>query len=166
MSLDFSLYWKKKDETMDDVLDALDKDPNARDLAYGNRCREVVKMLVPDYKESLEMGEDPIVTVENWKKFLGELGRIGPKMEKVYRAYEKKEDLLAGEPDSEFTEKDKKLIIEYEGWWRSTFHENYPTLAFFFSAYYIKEFWNAREQIQKYIDDPDFEVRAFINDQE
>ena len=50
------------------------------------------------------------------------------------------------------TDDEKRLIAGYEYWYNKTWDDT-PTLGYFFSVNYMKEFWLANEKVRKYLND-------------
>ena len=170
MGLDFTIYKKKKNETCADAWESDDYE-----LAYGRKSWELVNALVPDYRDYYESEEhldyvygrkdtweDPIVTKERWDSLMKKIEPISNKLDAILDAFDREENAPDDYPEFVFNDEHKKLIAEYEYWYNKTFYDD-PTLGYYFSAGYIKEFWEANEKVQKVFEDPDMEVRASVS---
>ena len=153
MGLDFMLY-KRKIVNPDEKSEYSDDD----ELAYGRKSWELVRELIPDINEDYKA----VVTLESWNRLMKKLEPIGDKLEAIWDAFEREENAPDDYPEFVFTKEHKKLIAEYEYWYNKTFNDT-PTLGYFFSVGYMLSFWEARDEVRKYIEDPEYEVIALAS---
>jgi hypothetical protein len=148
MGLDFTIYAKNKDENVEDV-----------ELAYGRKSWELVHFLNLNSNEF-----DVPVKREDWDRLIEAMKPIANKFEDIAEAFHKwaySDDIDFSE--FVFTDEDKKLIAEYEFWHTVNFDEA-PTLDYEFSVSYMKNFWDARDEVNYYFCHPEsWEVRAEIS---
>lgn len=169
MGLDFTIYKKKVNETCEQAWKAITNEwresgyttTSERELAYGRKSWELVQELVPDYGDYFD-SDDPIISKERWDSLMNKISEIGPKLDKIWDAFNKEEKAPNDYPEFIFGDEEKKLIAEYEYWYDKTFDVD-PTLGYFFSVGYIMDFWNANDRVQKVFEDPEWEVRASVS---
>jgi len=169
MGLDFTIYKKKVNETCEQAWKAITNEwresgyttDSKRELAYGRKSWELVYELVPDYGNYFN-SDDPIISKERWDSLMNKISEIAPKLDKIWDAFIKEENAPADYTEFVFGDEEKKLIAEYEYWYDKTFDVD-PTLGYFFSVGYIKDFWNANSEVQKVFEDPEWEVRASVS---
>lgn len=172
MGLDFTLYKKLKTETENEAWDIICKDHvksnwgeySPRELAYGRKSWELVHFLFPEWNDSIydEGDSNPILEKVNWDKLMTAMEPIGNKLDAIIEAFSREEYVPNDYGDFIFTDEHKKLIAEYEYWYNKTF-EDTPYLGYDFSAYYMREFWNANEKVQEVFNNPEWEVRGSIS---
>ena len=170
MGLDFTIYKKKVNETYEQAWDAINKElresgyttTSERELAYGRKSWELVYELAPDYQEYFDSKEDPLVSKERWDSLMTKSSEIAPKLDKIWDAFNKEENAPTDYTEFVFGDEEKRLIAEYEYWYNKTF-DTEPTLGYFFSVGYIKNFWDANPEVQKVFEDPKWEVRASVS---
>ena len=149
MGLDFGVYAKKQGE-------------KPIELAYGRKSWELVYALVPDYDDFIN--DDPTITIERWDALMEKLNKIGPKLEDIQEAYYD----LDNWPNYHTPDLDKKynelveLCAEYEMWYNKSF-ECEPYLGYYFSVSYMLNFWIADAEVRKYLEDPEYEVKAYVS---
>ena len=166
MGLDFTLYKKRVNETCKEAWEHFRE--NEIELAYGRKSWELVYALVPDFQEYTEKAfsedfwEDPIVTKKRWDSLIKKMEPIGDKLETILDAFNREENAPEDYPEFVFTDEHKKLIAEYEYWYNRTFNDS-PTLGYYFSVSYMKNFWNANDRVQEVFADPEWEVRASVS---
>ena len=175
MGLDFTIYKKKKNETCKEAWEHSGE--NEIELAYGRKSWELVYALVPDYEEYYESEEyldyvcngseegswvDPPVTKERWDSLIKKMEPIGNKLDDIFDAFSREENAPVDYSEFVFNDEHKKLIAEYEYWYNKTFNTT-PTLGYYFSAGYMKDFWDANEKVQEVFADPGWEVRASVS---
>lgn len=151
MGLDFSIYKKKKGANN---IHWYDED----ELCYGRKSWELVHVLVPNYVEEYDALLDP----NRWEKLIKLMEPIGDKLNDIVAAYHIMYNLPEHFPEQVFTDREQKLIAEYELWYNSTFEDD-PTLGYDFSAGYMLDFWRARDMVRKYLQDPNYEVYALVS---
>lgn len=155
MGLDFGVYAKKQGE-------------EPIELAYGRKSWELVYALVPDYDDFIN--DDPTITIERWDALMEKLNKIGPKLDEIYNAYHE----LDNWPDDwvnrenmtpkmrDLFDKNCDLCFEYEIWYNRNFDTS-PTLGYDFSVGYMLNFWEADKEVRKYLEDPEYEVKAYVS---
>lgn len=153
MGLDFMLYKRK-------IVNS-GEEPEYKDdseLAYGRKSWELVRELIPNINEDYKA----VVTLESWDRLMKKLEPVGDKLEAIWDAFEREENAPDDYPEFVFTKEHKKLIAEYEYWYNKTFNDT-PTLGYFFSVGYMLSFWEAKDEVRKYIEDPEYEVIALAS---
>ena len=115
MGLDFSLYKKRKDMSVDELFNLIDtmtygEFEKEYELAYGRKAWELVYALAT--KEDIDNGGG-ILQKEAWDQLMLTMKPIGKKLRKIIDAYhhEAYADKVSY-PELLFTEEDKKLINE------------------------------------------------------
>jgi hypothetical protein len=161
MGLDFSLYKKRKDQTVDDLLDS----DNIEELAYGRKSWELVRKLATN--DDVDEGYG-ILTKESWESLMKEIDPIGDLLHEIDEAYNHYDYYLEHYDDELetvsliFTNKDKKLIAQYQYWYDRTFDET-PVLGYDFSVGYMQSFYDAKDRVREVLEDPDSEVLMSIS---
>lgn len=165
MGLDFSLYKKRKDQTVDELWESDD----IEELAYGRKSWELVYKLATNEDVNNAYG---ILTKEAWESLMREMDLIGdllPKLPEAYRHYyfylnhyEDEDRDIIDKSNIIFTDEDKKLVSQYEYWYEKTFDET-PILGYDFSVGYMQSFYNAKDKVREVLDDPDYEVLMSIS---
>ena len=124
----------------------------------------MVGALVPDFQRYEEMPGwvDPPVEKESWDRLMKMIEPIGDRLDDIIDAFDREEYMPEDYSGFVFTDEHKKLIAEYEYWYNKTFDTG-PTLGYSFSAYYMRTFWKANDEIQKVYADPEWEVRASVS---
>ena len=152
MGLDFGLYSRKKNKYHDD-------DWRKNELCYGRKSWELVYTLnlpidSPDGEAQVKL--------EDWIDLIEKMVPIGDYLDEIWNAYHKYDNLSEDFPEEVMTPREKKLIATYESWHNQTFDEH-PQLGYEFSVGYMKSFWDAKDEAVKYLEDPDYEVWAYIS---
>ena len=153
MGLDFGLYWKNINTEDEDVYD------DEHELCYGRKSWELVNVLVPNFKKS---EEDPLITKERWENLMRIIYPISDRLAAVSQAFDIVDNAPEDFPEMVVTNEVKRAIAEYELWYNRAFN-CHPTLGYRFSVSYIKNFWDAKNKVNKYLDDPNYEVRAYVS---
>lgn len=153
MGLDFGLYWKNINTKDEDVYD------DEHELCYGRKSWELVHVLVPDFEES---EEDPLITKERWENLMRMIYPISDRLAAVSQAFDIVDNAPEDFPEMVVTDEVKRAIAEYELWYNRAFNRH-PDLGYRFSVGYIKNFWDAKNKVNKYLDDPNYEVRAYVS---
>ena len=152
MGLDFGVYWRKKNAYTDrDFID--------NELCYGRKSWELV------YALGLSGNEpdlDREITLDEWVGLIEKLVPIGDYLDEIWDAFDKYENAPEDFGDEILTKRDKMLIATYEKWYNATFDIS-PQLGYFFSVGYMKSFWDAKDEVVKYLEDPDYEVWAYVS---
>lgn len=165
MGLDFALYKKKKDMTVGELFDLAESMSYSDfekdyELAYGRKAWELVYALATE--EDINNGGG-ILQKEAWDQLILTMKPIGKKLRKIIDAYHHEAYVdRVSYPELLFTEEDKKLINEYEMWYQSSFNDR-PTLGYDFSLGYMLRFWNAQDEVNHYLEDPEYEVYMDIS---
>lgn len=166
MGLDFALYKKRKDMSIDKLWDLAESMhysdfEKAYELAYGRKAWELVHMLAN--QDEIDQGYG-ILNKLKWDRLMLVMKPIGEKLNRIHEAF-CHETFVDNVPYPElfFTDDDKKLINEYVLWWRSTFPDSQPTLGFDFSTGYMISFWNAQDEVNHYLEDPEYDVYMDIS---
>ena len=168
MGLDFGLYYKKKNEQIPEEDNAYFDWMNKHELCYGRKSWELVHILnLPVDDED----EDPIVNKEDWDNLISAMksflngkdssyfSEIGDCYAELEKYYELDIEELGVSPDPDVV----NAIIQYEVWYDKTFNDETPTLGYDFALGYLQDFYNADKQVQKYLNDDEYEVRAYIS---
>ena len=157
MGLDFELYKLRKGETMNDLWNMSYEDREKRSLAYARKGWELV------YALRCNTSGDCIsrLKLEDWVDLMDKMAPIGDYFNDIcdaYRTIDAVEDnydtlaeLRAAYP------KETKLVETYRIWYDKTF-DTPPTLGYEFSVGYMLAFWEAADEVLKYLEDPDWEV--------
>lgn len=166
MGLDFSLYKKRKDISIEDFFNSAD---DKDELAYGRKSWELVYKLATNEDINNCCG---ILTSERWEDLMVAIDPIGDLLENIFIAYDHYDFYMDHYEDENkdiidkgsliFTEEDKKLIAQYEYWYDKTF-DNSPVLGYHFSVSYMKNFYDAKEKVRDVLKDPDYEVAMIIS---
>ena len=85
---------------------------------------------------------------------------IGPYLDEIFDAYHTFENAEEYETLADFEKaypRKALLIKTYENWFDQSFDE-YPQLGYSFSVGYMNNFWEAADEVIKYLEDPDYEV--------
>ena len=157
MGLDFSIYWEEKDNPINWDDDNFSyEDFKKHQLCYGRKSWELVHYLnlpVDDFDN------DPELKKEDWLRLMEAMEKIGPKFEQIWEAYGKESyyEEHGGVPRDI-----QDLIVEYEFWYDHTFVTD-PVLGYEFSVGYMLDFYNAKDEVLKYLDDDRYVVRASIS---
>lgn len=162
MGLDFSLYKKRKDQTVDELFDS----DNIGELAYGRKSWELVRKLATNEEINKSYG---ILTKESWESLMQEMDSIGDLLREINEAYNHYDYYLNHCNDEGldtaniiFTYEDKKLIAQYQYWYDKTFDES-PVLGYDFSVGYMQSFYDAKDIVREVLEDPDYEVLMSIS---
>ena len=119
-------------------------DERTEELAYGRKAWEICNFFgaaeEPYYHE---------VSLEDWEAFIEQLEPISGKFDAIWNAFYKYENMPEDFGEYILTDDDKRLIAEYEYWYNETWNDT-PTLSYFFSVGYMKEFWLANEKVKEY----------------
>ena len=157
MGLDFELYKLRKGETMNDLWNMSYEDREKRSLAYARKGWELV------YALHCDTSGDCIsrLKLEDWVDLMDKMAPIGDYFNDIcdaYRTIDAVEDnydtlaeLRVANP------KETKLVETYRIWYNKTF-DTPPTLSYEFSVGYMLAFWEAADEVLKYLKDPDWEV--------
>lgn len=164
MGLDFGVYYKKKNEEIpnwETDYNAYQEWMNTHELCYGRKSWELVHTL----NLPIEEDEDPIVKKEDWDNLISSInkflnGRDSSYLVDIFKNYDIAEKY--GEKDWEVPQDVFDSIVQYEVWYDDTFGET-PILGYEFALGYIIEFYNANGQVQKYLEDDEYEVRAYVS---
>ena len=117
------------------------------ELAYGRKSWELVHTLgCPVY--------DPCagdLTLDAWIDLQEKLANIGPWLEEIRTAFE-------AEDKQYDTPRYKDLRDKYYEWYDNSFPDETPQLGYDFSVGYMITFWEAADEVLKYLEDPDWEV--------
>lgn len=150
MGLDFGLFYKTKEEKLLDCM-------NKNELCYGRKSWELVYLLCPEFDTTHRYFYK--ITWELWENLVTKLDEIGDYLElakDAYWTYENRPDWL--------TRDEMEAIKKYEKWYDTNFGEfGGPTLGYYFSISYMQEFYDVRDKVFSLIDDPDFEVWAYVD---
>jgi hypothetical protein len=159
MGLDFTIYWEEKDNPINwDDENFTYKEFEKHKLCYGRKSWELVYFLnLPVDADAF--GTDPEVKKEDWLRLMKAMEKIGPKFEQIWEAFEKEPyyEEHGGVPRDI-----QDLIVEYEYWHDHTF-ETEPMLGYEFSIGYMIDFYNAKDEVLRYLDDDKYVVRASIS---
>lgn len=162
MGLDFSLYKKRKDQTIDELLNS----DNIEELAYGRKSWELVKKLATN--EDVNEGYG-VLTKESWESLMREMDHIGDLLPEINEAYNHYDYYLNHYDDEGldianmlFTYEDKKLMARYQYWYDMTFGET-PVLGYDFSVGYMQSFYYAKDEVREVLEDPNYEVLMSIS---
>lgn len=162
MGLDFSLYKKRKDQTVDELFDSND----IKELAYGRKSWELVRKLATDKDVNEAYG---ILTKENWESLMIAMDPIGDLLPNISEAYDHYsyyldhcEDEGLDTANIIFTNEDQKLIAQYQYWYDKTF-DVMPMLGYDFSTGYMQSFYEAKDIVREVLEDPDYEVLMSIS---
>lgn len=153
MGLDFTLYKKKKNEEFD-----YNHEDDYPALAYGRKSWELVRALATT--EDINRGWG-ILRKSYWDALLSYMNPIGDKLEMIQEAFAHEDNAPEDYPEFIFTTEDKKLIAEYEYWYKRTF-DDYPDLGYQFSVGYMLSFWRARNLINEILNDPNSEYEVYM----
>ena len=151
MGLDFGVYYRKKNAYTEDDFDA-------NQLCYGRKCWELVHIMEYDTEGSCNYE----ITEDMWNKVIKAIEPIGDKLPAIREAFDKARYEPEDFGELILTRDDKKLIAEYEYWYNRTFEES-PCLGYDFSVWYMLDFWEARDKVKQYFDDPDYEVWCYAS---
>ena len=145
MGLDFGLVRARKGN--DPIWD------NDTELAYGRKSWELAGFFngywQTKYNEKL--------TLEKWNEFIEKLEPIADKLEDIANAFEIAENLPDDYPEFVFGDKEKKLIAEYELWYKRTWDDE-PYLGYGFSTSYMISFWNAKDLVRRLLKGNTYDV--------
>lgn len=157
MGLDFSLYKLRKGETMDNLWNMPYEEQEKRSLAYARKGWELV------YALHCDTSGDCIsqLKLEDWVDLMDKMAQIGDYFNDIRDAYhtidaiEDDYDTVA-ELRSAYP-REMKLTETYRIWYNKNF-DTPPTLGYEFSVGYMLNFWEAADEVLKYLEDPDWEV--------
>lgn len=155
MGLDFGIYWANKGYTPKDEL--IDNTFSKNELCYGRKSWEVINKMglnINDY--------DCELTKEQWDKLMEAIAPIGGKLRSIMDAFDREYNAPDDYPELVFKDEHKALIAEYEYWYNKTFKDR-PVLGYDFSVYYMINFWEAKDLVYKYLEDPNYQVRRYIS---
>lgn len=142
MGLDLTLVASKKELTWDNL-----EDEDTVELAYGRKAWEICHWFDasadPDYRS---------ISLEKWNEFIELLKPIGDKLDAIWDAFYRFDNLPDDFSDYLLIDEDKRLIAEYKFWYNATWNDT-PTLGYLFSVGYMKEFWEADARVRDYIAD-------------
>lgn len=145
MGLDFGLVRARKGN--DPIWD------DDTELAYGRKSWELAEFFngygFTKYSEKL--------TLEKWNEFIEKLEPIADKLEDIANAFEIAENLPDDYPELVFGDKEKKLIAEYELWYKRTWDDE-PYLGYDFSTSYMISFWNAKDLVKRLLEGDTYDV--------
>lgn len=167
MGLDFSLYKKRKDQSVDDFFNSENLDE--LELAYGRKSWELVYKLADSKDIDNCYG---LLKHKNWQDLMRQFADIGDKLDDIWEAYGHYEYYLEHLDDDDrnvidrsniiFTQLDRILIAQYEYWYQKTFGTT-PTLGYYFSVGYMKSFYEAKDLVRDVLTDPDYDVLMSIS---
>ena len=159
MGLDFGIYYKKKTEEMPKESDWSEWMDN-HELCYGRKSFELVH-----YLNLPSNGDDPVVNKKDWDRLITALNKLlkGKSIDyfdtlrEEYRLIDKYEQY-----DKDIPPHILEDVLTFESWYDTIFDET-PTLGYEFALGYIKEFYEANNEIQKYFNNDEYEVKAYIS---
>lgn len=160
MGLDFGIYYKKKTEKMPKECDWY-KWMDNHELCYGRKAWELVHFLNLPTNDMT----DPLVNKEDWDRFITALNKLlkGKSIDYFSTLYEEYKLI------DKYEQYDKDIpphilddVLRYESWYDTTFDET-PTLGYDFALNYLKNFYEANNEIQKYFNNDEYEVKAYIS---
>ena len=154
MGLDFTLFWIKKSEG--DISTQYFNRWNYEDdekhtLAYARKGWELVYALKGDVRN----GGFCQLKLENWIDLMEKLSSIGPFLEEIWDAYYTLDNV--DDEDIDKYPRENQLINAYMRWYNKNFNDA-PQLGYQFSVGYMLNFWNAADEVIKYLEDPEYEV--------
>ena len=83
------------------------------------------------------------------------LSSIGPFLEEIWDAYYTLDNV--DDEDIDKYPRENQLINAYMRWYNKNFNDA-PQLGYQFSVGYMLNFWNAADEVIKYLEDPEYEV--------
>lgn len=157
MGLDFSLYKLRKGETVNDFQKMPYEEQEKRSLAYARKGWELVRALHCDTSGDCVTQ----LKLEDWVNLMDKMAQIGDYFNDIRDAYHTIDaieddydtiaELRAAYP------REMKLTEIYRIWYNKNF-DTQPALGYEFSVGYMLNFWEAADEVLKYLEDPDWEV--------
>ena len=120
-------------------------DDDTVEVAYGRKAWEICHWFHASEGDCYRR-----VTLEEWNSFIELFKPIGKKLDSIWDAFYKFENMPDDFGEYLLTDEDKHLIAEYEFWYDTTWNDS-PTLGYFFSVGYMRDFWEADEMVRDYL---------------
>lgn len=145
MGLDLAIVKQKKNENF--IWD------NEHELAYGRKAWEICY--------ELGGGGNPngkyLLTHEDWDRLMNMITPIANKLPAIQQAYQ---NTCYG--DKNPTPEQAALMREYKNWYDETWDES-PTLGYDFSVGYMMNFWEAKDTVNVYLDNPNYNIWIVVS---
>lgn len=129
----------------------------AREVFYARKGWELVDALNCDTED--ECCSE--LKLEDWVNLMDKMAPIGDYFNDIIDAYRKtdaiEEDYSTAEELRAAYPREMKLIETYRIWYDETF-DMPPITGYEFSVGYMLDFWEAADEVLKYLEDPDWEV--------
>lgn len=154
MGLDFYGFYLHKGETVKDYYKLSYEKQEERDLFYARKGWELVYALRCDTQNDC-ISE---LKLEDWVNLMEILSPIGPYLDEIKKAYSVIEDPYDEYEDiAKVYPREYQLVRTYEIWFDDNFDMS-PQLGYEFSVGYMKNFWEACDNVIEYLEDPNYEV--------